>query len=251
MQDGKFLNLALWVHFFIALFIEPLRIYTLSRDEDEYKVFTFIVLLIMVLLFLVTTVYSLFISYQSGLNSFMSHVLYTVVFIITFVLLYVFRKKSDTFLSLLYNVQTKDATGCKNLEAENVTVKTSGETLYPNIAFLSFLILIFIPMISNSKFLNAMNGLFLGLFIGSMSYVGIEFPLRREPGDYCLTKDKAACNKKGIPDITNKELNVNMKTKQIINNLTNKVSINTWTTMGVALIVMIVIIIISLRIVNE
>ena len=42
-----------------------------------------------------------------------------------------------------------------------------------------------------------------------------------------------------------------MKTKQIINNLTNKVSINTWTTMGVALIVMIVIIIISLRIVNE
>ena len=69
------------------------------------------------------------------------------------------------FFSLLYNVQTKDATGCKNLEAENVTVKTSGETLYPNIAFLSFLILIFIPMISNSKFLNAMNGLFLGLFI--------------------------------------------------------------------------------------
>ena len=84
-----------------------------------------------------------------------------------------------------------------------------------------------------------------------MSYVGIEFPLRREPGDYCLTEDKASCKKKGIPDITNNELNVNMKTKQIINNLTNKVSINTWTTMGVSLIVMVVIIIISLKILNE
>ena len=52
MNKGSLLNFSLWVPFFIALIIEPMRVYTLSRDEDNYKIFLFIELIVIVSLFL-------------------------------------------------------------------------------------------------------------------------------------------------------------------------------------------------------
>ena len=251
MINNKFTNYALWVPFFMGLLLDPFRVYSLNNGEEDYKIFTFVELVIITILFLIALIMGLFSSFKRGYSVFMRQVIYMIVFILTFVLLIVFRKKSNTFLSLLYSVKSKDSNKCKNVDSDRITVKTSGEYFIPNISFIVFLILIFIPMNSNSTFLNVVNGLLLGIFVGSMSFSGIEFPLRREPGDYCLTENVADCASKNIPDVTNKQLNVQTTTKKIINNLSNRVKMNTWTTMGVSLIVIIVIIIISLRVINE
>jgi hypothetical protein len=251
LMGNSYANFMLWGSFFFGLLIEPFRTIVREEGEKEYNLFTFIILLIIGILFLVTTIIGLYSSHNKGKNEFLRYLLYTIVFVITFTLLFIFRKKSNSFISLLYNVEKADKESCKSLDSTPITVKTSGEKFNPNLAFITFLILLFIPMVNNSKLLNVVTGLLLGIFVGSMSFVGIEFPLRREPGEYCLTENKADCLSKGIPDITGKKLDLNLKTKNIINSLTNRVRMNTWTTMGISVIVLIVIILISLRIIYE
>ena len=99
----------------------------------------------------------------------------------------------------------------------------------------------------NNAIINGFNGYLLGYFVSRVSFFGIQYPFRKTPGNHCSSREE--CNKKNIPYYNIDDID---KTKladitNVNNNLQSRININTWTILGISLIIIIFIFLIIIK----
>ena len=277
MYHNKFTNLWLWLPFIGGLLIPPLfisiynqnnklkNLFEKSKAVNEVKInknfntvitVEFIGLLI---LGIVIIIYSIITNIG---KSIINYVIYVILLIGICILLYVFRDKTHSYTDILLNkFPSRFSKGCQvynndtvidisshvidisknpsqDISAARIIVQTTGQQLEPNLSFFAWIILLLIPF-NNSIVINVINGILLGYFVSRVSLYGIQYPLVRKPNKFCKSNDKGECLYKGIDypvyDTADFENLKNLST--LTDTLKNRINTNSWTIMGIALII--------------
>ena len=97
---------------------------------------------------------------------------------------------------------------------------------------------------------NIFNGLLLGVFVGGVSFIGIQYPIIKTASDFCSSYQE--CQSKGIPTMAeNNDLEATPETIQKLNEQTsllqNRINVNSWTVIGISLTLMLVLLYLAIK----
>lgn len=246
-QNGG-INYTLWISFAIGLFIPVLRTQleasTTSNSLIGFDNFYTITVIIMGVFIII---YNLLLN--SGVSGKGSYAIYVGLIILITILMFVLKNNSSVFTNVLYNVRDKNSENCTRYDMENVTVKSTGEEFRINIPFITWIILMLFSY-NIGAVNNIFNGLLLGVFVGGVSFIGIQYPIIKTASDFCSSYQE--CQSKGIPTMAeNNDLEATPETIQKLNEQTsllqNRINVNSWTVIGISLTLMLVLLYLAIK----
>ena len=241
------INYTLWISFAIGLFIPVLKtqVYESSVDFDNFYSILIAVIGIFIL------IYNLIFNSSAGNKG--GYAIFTGLIILITVLLYVFKNKSNVFANILYNIRDKNAESCTRYDMENITVKSSGEEFSINIPFITWIVLLLFSY-NNGAVNNIFNGVLLGVFVGGVSFIGVQYPIIKTASDFCSSYKE--CQSKGIPSQDNTDTETTADTEAIkklddqTTLLQNRINVNSWTVIGISLTLMLVLLYLAIKMNN-
>ena len=133
------------------------------------------------------------------------------------------------------------------LSSQRIIVKTCEDVLEPNLSFFAWIMLLLMPF-NNSIIMNVINGLILGYFVSRVSFFGIQYPLVKKPSRFCKKDNPGECKFKGISYSISDQKNLNDldDIKKLSSKLQNRINTNSWTIIGIAIIIISVVFLIML-----
>lgn len=237
-QNGSSMNYALWIPFMFGMIIPAVKASSFSNSTSFNNAESIVIVFIGFAMIL----YNFFItSSASGYR--VKYLVYTGLIILIAILLYVLRNKSSVFTNVLYNIRDKNSENCTRYDMENIVVKSSGEQFRVNSAFITWLVLLLVSF-NGGAVSNVVNGLLLGIFVGSVSFEGMEYPIIKTASDFCATPEE--CNAKNIPydSMSNSTKGCDPNTIKKLDEQTKvmegKINTNTWTVVAVSLTLILV-----------
>ena len=227
-SSGNKMNYALWVPFIVGLVVPAIKVAT-SVDSAVFNNVTSVAVLIIGGFIMIFNIISSFTP---------SYLVFSGLIIVTAVMLYVLRNRSNIFSNVLYNVRDKNSENCTRYDMENIIVKSSGEQFSVNLAFITWLTLMLFSF-NGGAVKDSLNGLLLGIFVGSVSFTGMEYPIIKTASDFCSSPTE--CQQKGIPhdsmttSVENCDVGTLQKLDQQTTVLEGKINTNTWTVVAISL----------------
>jgi|688.fasta_scaffold228767_3 hypothetical protein len=239
---NKNINYILWIPFIIGLIIPVIKIILFNKST----IFDNIQVIIIICIGIFMLIYNIF-SKQSNI---IFYIIYSGIIILITTMLYILRNKGSIFTNILYNVRNKNSENCTRYDMENITVKSSAEEFRINIAFITWLILM-IFVYNDGVVPNVLNGFLLGIFVGSISFFGMEYPIIKTASDFCITPEE--CQQKGIPtnNTTTSTENIDSDMLKKLNSqstiLEGRINTNMWTIISLALILILVLLYLAIK----
>ena len=242
-NNGSVMNYALWVPFIIGMIIPAIKASAFSTST----IYDNIISIIVVFIGFVMIIYYFFTS--SG-SSKVKYLIYTGLIILIAVMLYILRNKSSIFTNVLYNIRDKNTSNCTRYDMENIVVKSSGEEFRVNTAFIVWLVLLLMSF-NGGMIANIVNGLLLGIFVSSVSFEGMEYPIIKTASDFCKTVEE--CQAKNIPydSMSNSTKGCDINTIKKLDDQTKvmegKINTNTWTVVAISLTLILVLLYLAIK----
>ena len=256
--DGKYVNLYLWIPFIVGMLIPTFftsifnsnktlkDIFNKNRFVKTYgerkKAFDNLSLIELIILGIIAIVI-LFLSLINNIgSSLIYYVIYSSIIIGICILLYFFKNDQYTYTNLFFNSYIEDEK-CKKIQKmkdKYYVVQSTGEVFEPNLAFITWIILLLIPY-NNSILLNIINGLLLGYFVAKVSFYGIQYPLVKKSSKFCDRDNGGECSIKDISYEKIEDLKKINDIEKLTSTLKSRISGNTITILGITLIIIIMI----------
>ena len=237
------INYAILIPFCIGLVVAVVK----SQIGDD-TIFDYIYVSLILVIGLGIIFYNMLLNKKA--SSKISYLVYVGVLILLVILLFVFKNNSSVFTNILYNIRDKNAESCTRYDMENVIVKSSGDEFKMNIPFITWLVLMVFSY-NNNIINNVFNGLLLGVFVGGVSFLGMQYPIIKTASDFCSTYDE--CVAKDIPtgSLTNSETCAdNDKIQELDTQATvleNRINVNSWTVIGISMTMMLVLLYLAIK----
>ena len=242
-SSGSKMNYALWIPFIVGLAIPAIKVAT-SVDSAVFNNVTSVAVLIIGGFIMVFNIISSFTP---------SYLVFSGLIIVTAIMLYILRNQSNIFSNVLYNVRDKNSENCTRYDMENIIVKSSGEQFSVNVAFITWLTLMLFSF-NGGAVKDSLNGLLLGIFVGSVSFTGMEYPIIKTASDFCSSPTE--CQQKGIPhdsmttSVENCDVGTLQKLDQQTTVLEGKINTNTWTVVAISLTLILLLLYMAINIKN-
>lgn len=244
LLQGGGINYTLWICFAVGLFLPVLKtqVYESSVDFDNF--YSILIVVIGILIVIYNLIFNSSASNKGG------YAIFVGLIILITVLLYVLKNKGDVFANILYNVRDKNAENCTRYDMENITVKSSGEEFKLNIIFITWIVLLVFSY-NNGLINNIFNGLLLGVFVGGVSFIGVQYPIIKTASDFCSSYKE--CQSKGIPSQNDTDSESTADTEAIkklddqTTLLQNRINVNSWTVIGISLTLMLVLLYLAIK----
>jgi len=235
-------NYTLWLPFIVTLVLPGIFTAT-TTDVDKYNSVISIVVFSMAIFMIFFNLFS-----GSAGGSWVYYIVFSILIAGLGIMMYVIKSNSSVYTTVLYNVREKGTDKCTDFSMENIVVKSSGDKLKLNIAFMTWLAMLFIPY-NNGIVSNVFNGLLLGLFVGYVSFVGMQYPLIKTASDFCKTKEE--CAQKGIPysDVSGASVSSDVinKLKTQTDSMQSRINVNSWTVIAICLTVSLVLMYLAMK----
>jgi hypothetical protein len=261
-KKNSFINKFLWLSFIIGLIIPPLYTFIYSYNNELNDLINIVYknsdlnnimnekstsknLLIniesicIIIIGIITIITTILTNLRKNI------IWYCILVSITiFICIGIFFSKRNKTTYTSINYTDKDGENTKN----HIIVSNYEEFLknpaFPSI--LCWIILLFIPF-NNNLILNIINGFLLGYFISRVSFFGIQYPFQSNKSDSCSSQEE--CKNKKIPyyNIDDIDKNKLASITDVNNNLQSRININTWTILGISIIIIIFIVLILIQ----
>ena len=243
-KNGSSMNYVLWVPFIVGMIIPAIKASAFSSSTKIDNIESIIVVFIGFFMIL----YNFFVASSVGYK--IKYLIYVGLIILIAVMLYVLRNKSSIFTNVLYNIRNKNTENCTRYDMENIVVKSSGEEFRLNTAFIVWLVLLLMSF-NGGIMTNAVNGLLLGIFVSSVSFEGMEYPIIKTASDFCKTQEE--CKAKNIPydSMSNStkgcDINIIKNLDEQTKVMEGKINTNTWTVVSISLTLILVLLYLSIK----
>ena len=284
--NNKYTNLFLWIPFIVGLLIPPLvnKLYNkknesnkglcnsgdnAAKEQDTASIRIFNTgIAIEFFILIIIMIASILITILTNLNkNIVPYLVYAGLIIALCILLFVFRSKSTTYTDVVLNkypsrknnkcqainyddsieYSVSDENKEYNSSSQRIIVKTCEDVLEPNLSFFAWIILLLMPF-NNSFIMNIINGLVLGYFVSRVSFFGIQYPLVKKPSRFCKSDNPGECISKGISYSLSDTKNLSdlSDIKSLSQKLQNRINTNSWTIIGIAIIIISVVFMVML-----